>query len=166
VKVPDRDPVVVVASTERLSGPDPALTVIDDPCDQIMSPQWMAPLLGAQTAGTHGHGLEIPMTLWSATRATGMSFGSLASIPMGARHGLEPKPNLRVSGHAETTTTAGIDIRAFESEEFLLTGKVRQLDTSLLMGAPQWGPKECGVRYAVCGQTAPNGLPPSAFRLS
>jgi hypothetical protein len=144
VKVPDRDPVVVVASTERLSGPDPALTVIDDPCDQIMSPQWMAPLLGAQTAGTHGHGLEIPMTLWSATRATGMSFGSLASIPMGARHGLEPKPNLRVSGHAETTTTAGIDIRAFESEEFLLTGKVRQLDTSLLMGAAQrstWNPR-------------------------
>jgi hypothetical protein len=137
VKVPDRDPVVVVVSTERLSGPDPAFAVIDDPCDQIMSPKWLAPLLVAKTAVPHGHGLEIPMTLWSAARATGMSFGSFASIPMGARQGFEPQPNLRASGHAGTTTTAGIDIRAIESEEFLLTGKVRQLDTSLLMGAPQ-----------------------------
>ena len=61
---PDRDPVVVVDKSQGLSGPDPALAVLRGLCDQDMSHQWLAPSRVARKPVPHGHGLEIPMTLW------------------------------------------------------------------------------------------------------
>ena len=90
---PEWDPVVVLAQTERLSGPIPANAAILMRRDQVMSPLWLAPSPAALTTVPPGHGLEIPMAFWSATRITGTSHGSIASIPMGARCGVDPTPN-------------------------------------------------------------------------
>lgn len=91
---PEWDPVVVLDQTERLSGPVPAIAVSFNPRDQAMSPLWLAPSPAALTTVPTGHGLEIPMAFWSATRATGTSHGSIASIPMGAWCGPDLTPNL------------------------------------------------------------------------
>ena len=91
---PEWNPVVVLAQTVRLSGPIPANAVSFKPRDQVMSPLWLAPSPAALTAVPPGHGLEIPMAFWSATRATGTSYGSIASIPMGAWCGPDLTPNL------------------------------------------------------------------------
>jgi hypothetical protein len=91
---PEWDPVVVLVQTERLSGPVPAIAVFPKPRDQVMSPLWLAPSLAALTTVPPGHGLQIPMAFWSATRATGTSHGSIASIPMGAWCGSNPTPTL------------------------------------------------------------------------
>ena len=82
----DGIPLVVLEKTKRLSGPIPACAASRGPRDQAMSHLWLAPLLAALTSVPHGHGLEIPMAFWSATRAKGTSQGSDASIPMGAGH--------------------------------------------------------------------------------
>ena len=89
---PEWDPVVVLVQTERLSGPVPAIAVSFKLRDQVMSPLWLAPSLAAPTTVPPGHGLEIPMAFWSATRAMGTSYGSIASIPMGAWCGPDPTP--------------------------------------------------------------------------
>ena len=93
MKRPEWDPVVGVAKTERLSGPIPASTAFLQRCDQVLSPLWLAPSSVAQTTVPPGHGLEIPMAFWSATRAMGTSLGSIASIPMGAWCGPDLTPN-------------------------------------------------------------------------
>ena len=89
---PEWDPVVVLVQTERLSGPVPAIAVSFKLRDQVMSPLWLAPSPAAPTTVPPGHGLEIPMAFWSATRAMGTSYGSIASIPMGAWCGPDPTP--------------------------------------------------------------------------
>jgi hypothetical protein len=89
---PEWDPVVVLAQTKRLSGPIPACAAFLRPRDQVMSPLWLAPSPAALTTVPPGHGLEIPMAFWGATRAMGTSQGSIASIPMGARCGADPTP--------------------------------------------------------------------------
>ena len=136
MNLPDRYPVVEVDESRGLSGPDPALPVLRRRCDQVMSPQWMVPSQVALRLVPNGHALEIPMALWSASSATGTSSGSIALIPMGARCGLRPEPNKRPPGHAKKRRTAGTAIRAID-REYLPLCKVHQLDTSLLMGAPQ-----------------------------
>lgn len=90
---PEWDPVVVLDQTERLSGPIPAIAVFLKPRDQVVSPLWLAPSPAALTTVPPGHGLEIPMAFWSATRAMGTSLGSIASIPMGAWCGPDLTPN-------------------------------------------------------------------------
>jgi len=92
MKRPEWDPVVVVAQTERLSGPIPACAALLRPRDQVVSPLWLAPSPAALTPVPTGHGLEIPMAFWSATRTTGTSHGSNASIPMGAWCGASLTP--------------------------------------------------------------------------
>lgn len=134
---PEWDPVVVVAKTKRLSGPVPAYSAFLKPRDQVMSRLWLAPSPAAPTPESHGHGLEIPMAFWSATRAMGTSHCSIALIPMGARCGADPTPNLRVPGHATVRKADGTASHEFDEEDTLLLSKVHQLDTGLLMGAPQ-----------------------------
>ena len=56
------------------------------------------------------------MTFWSALRSMGSSFGSTAWIPMGARCGPDPTPNLRKSGRAKTRRTAGTVTRELDEE--------------------------------------------------
>jgi len=107
MKWPEWDPVVVLAQTKRLSGPIPACTAFLRPCDQVMSPLWLAPSPAALTTVPTGHGLEIPMAFWSATRVMGTSCGSNASIPMGARNGHDRNQNQRTPGHATTSKAAG-----------------------------------------------------------
>lgn len=90
---PEWDPVVVVVQTKRLSGPIPARAAFSRPRDQVMNHLWLAPSPVAQTTESPGHGLEFPMAFWIAKRDKGVSNGSNASIPMGARCGLHPTPN-------------------------------------------------------------------------
>jgi hypothetical protein len=90
---PEWDPVVVVVQTKRLSGPIPARAAFLRPRDQVMNHLWLAPSLVAQTTESLGHGLEFPMAFWVALCDTGASHGSNASIPMGARCGLDSTPN-------------------------------------------------------------------------
>jgi hypothetical protein len=139
MKRPEWDPVVGVAKTERLSGPIPANAAFLKPRDQVMSRLWVAPTPAALTTVPPGHDLEIPMAFWSATCATGTSHRSIASIPMGARCGADLTPNLRMPGHAAVRKAAGTASREFDEEENLFLSKLHQLDTGLLMGAPQIG---------------------------
>ena len=113
---PEWYPVVVLEKTKRLSGPIPACTASRGPRDQAMSHLWLAPSLAALTPVLHGHGLEIPMAFWSATRAKGTSQGSHASIPMGARCGSDPTPNPRTPGHVTACEAVGTVTREADEE--------------------------------------------------
>jgi len=104
---PEWDPVVVVAISQRLSGPIPACAVFVETRDQVMSPLWLAPSTAAQRPVLHGHDLETPMAFWSAMRSMGTSRGSDASIPMGARNGHDRNQHQRTPRHAETSKAAG-----------------------------------------------------------
>ena len=113
---PEWYPVVALVEPKRLSGPIPARAVFRNPCDRVTSQLELAPTWVAQTPVHRGHGLEIPMTFWSAIRATGTSSGSIASIPMGAWCGTSPTPWPRESGHAEKRTTAESATRELDEE--------------------------------------------------
>lgn len=115
---PEWNPVVVLEKTKRLSGPIPACAASRGPRDQAMSHLWLAPSLAALTSVPHGHGLEIPMAFWSATRAKGTSQGSDASIPMGARCGPDPTPNPRTPGHVTACEAAGTVTREPDEKNF------------------------------------------------
>jgi len=136
MKVPDREPVVAVDKPRGLSGSDPAIAALRNLCDQVMSYQRLVPLRVTLKPVLHRHDLEIPMALWGAISAKGTSLGSIALIPMGARCGLRPEPNQRAPGHTKIRRVAGMAFRAID-EEILLLCNVHQLDTGLLMGAPQ-----------------------------
>ena len=115
---PEWYPVVVLEKTKRLSGPIPACTASRGPRDQAMSHLWLAPSLAALTPVLHGHGLEIPMAFWGATRAKGTSQGSHASIPMGARCGPHPTPKPRTPGHVTACEAAGTVTREPDEKNF------------------------------------------------
>ena len=115
---PEWYPVVVLEKTKRLSGPIPACTASRGPRDQAMSHLWLAPSLAALTSVLHGHGLEIPMAFWGATRAKGTSQGSHASIPMGARCGPHPTPKPRTPGHVTACEAAGTVTREPDEKNF------------------------------------------------
>jgi len=115
---PEWNPVVALEKTKRLSGPIPACAASRGPRDQAMSHLWLAPSLAVLTSVPHGHGLEIPMAFWSATRAKGTSQGSDASIPMGARCGPDPTPNPRTPGHVTACEAAGTVTREPDEKNF------------------------------------------------
>jgi hypothetical protein len=135
--LPEWDPVVGVVKSQSLSGPIPARAALHIQCDQAVSHKRLAPSPAARMPVPPGHGLEIQMALWSATRARGTSLGSDASIPMGARCGLDPTPNPRLPGHAAERRAAGTATREPDEENDLLLSGVYRLDTGLLMGTPQ-----------------------------
>ena len=135
--LPEWDPVVALAIAQSLSGPIPARVALHIQCDQAVSHMRLAPSPAARMPVPPGHGLEIQTALWSATRAMGPSPGSDASIPMGARCGLDPTPNPRVPGHAAARRAAGTAPREPDEENNLLLCGVYRLDTGLLMGTPQ-----------------------------
>jgi hypothetical protein len=135
--LPEWDPVVGMVKAQRLSGPIPAQAALHIQCDQAVSHKRLAPSPAARTSVPPGHGLEIQMALWSATRARGTSPGSYASIPMGARCGPDPTPNPRAPGHAAARRAAGTATREPDEENNLLLCGVYRLDTGLLMGTPQ-----------------------------
>ena len=116
MEMPEWYPVVALVESKRLSGPIPARAVLHDPCDPVMSQLELAPFWVAQKPVPPGHGLETPMTFWSAICATGTSSGSIASIPMGAWGGSLPTPWPRESGHAEDPRTAGTATRELDEE--------------------------------------------------
>jgi len=135
--LPEWDPVVALAIARSLSGPIPARVALHIQCDQAVSHMRLAPSPAARMPVPPGHGLEIQTALWSATRATGASLGSDASIPMGARCGLDLTPNPRVPGHAAERRAAGTASREPDEESNLLLCGVYRLDTGLLMGTLQ-----------------------------
>ena len=137
MELPEWDPVVGVVKSQSLSGPIPARAALHIQCDQVMSHLRLAPSPAARMPVPPGHGLEIQMALWSATRARGTSPGSHAPIPMGARCGPDPTPNPRAPGHAAARRTAGTASREPDEENNLLLPGAYRLDTGLLMGTPQ-----------------------------
>jgi hypothetical protein len=136
--LPEWDPVVGMVKSQWLSGPIPAQAALHIQCDQAVSYKRLAPSPAARmSVPPPGHGLEIQMALWSATRARGTSPGSYASIPMGARCGPDPTPNPRAPGHAAARSAAGTASRESDEENNLLLCKAYRLDTGLLMGTLQ-----------------------------
>jgi hypothetical protein len=139
--LPEWDPVVGMVKSQWLSGPIPAQAALHIQCDQAVSHKRLAPSPAARmSVPPPGHGLEIQMALWSATRARGTSPGSYASIPMGARCGPDPTPNPRAPGHAAARSAAGTASRESDEEKNLLLCGAYRLDTGLLMGTPQGQP--------------------------
>jgi len=145
---PEWDPVVAVEKSQWLSGPIPARAALHIQCDQVVSHKRLAPSPAARMSVPPGHGLEIQMALWSATCARGTSPGSDASIPMGARCGLDPTPNPGVPGHAAARRVAGTASREPDEENNLLLCGVYRLDTGLLMGALQSRLEACATKRA------------------
>ena len=138
---PEWYPAVGVVTSRTPSGPISAVAAFQRRRDQVMSHRQLAPLPAALQPVSHGHGLEIPMALWGAISATGMSSGSIALIPMGARCVFNANPNPQVPGYATTRTAAGTATRETDEEPTLLLCGVYQLDAGLLMGAPTVGPR-------------------------
>ena len=134
---PEWDLVVALAIARSLSGPIPARAALHIQCDQVVSHMRLAPSPAARMPVPPGHGLEIQTALWSATGARGTSPGSHASIPMGARCGLDPTPNPRAPGHAAARRAAGTASREPDEATTLLLCWAYRLDTGLLMGALQ-----------------------------
>jgi hypothetical protein len=44
MKTPDQNPVVVVDTSQSLSGLDPVFVALRFPCDQVMSHMWLVPI--------------------------------------------------------------------------------------------------------------------------
>jgi hypothetical protein len=149
---PEWYPVVVLERTKRLSGPIPACTASRGPRDQAMSHLWLAPSLAALTPVLHGHGLEIPMAFWSATRAKGTSQGSHASIPMGARCGSDPTPNPRTPGHVTACEAAETVTREPDEKNFFSCERSINLTRAFLwVPHNQWRHR----RLRICGAAVP-----------
>jgi len=93
-QVLDFDPVVPVARLRRTPAPSGSLCLSNTLQPGHEPPECWNPHGYPLRLYPHGHGLEIPTLLWSATRTKGTSSGSIASIPMGARTGTRlPDPS-------------------------------------------------------------------------
>jgi hypothetical protein len=104
---PERETVEALGSTKALSGTVSAFSAHQRRCDQVMSQQSLAPSLVVQHFVFHGHGLEIPTTLWERDSRTGHELRLDCLDPDGCVVRTQSKSSSRETGHISARWAAG-----------------------------------------------------------
>jgi hypothetical protein len=156
---PQREPAEELDKANPLSGPAPVNAAFHRRCDQDTSQRKLAPSPAAQLSVHLGRVLEIPTAFWGRHSRPGHEPRLHCLDPDGCSVRTRSVTTTRKPRLAATRKTAGTAIPAVTTSDNRRNCKVRQLDRSLLMGAP---PPLCLSAPLPLCPSAPLPLCPSA----
>jgi hypothetical protein len=112
-----RSPGGALARSNPLSGPAPSHAALHRRCDQVMSPQQLAPSRVVQDSVSYGRDLEIPTTLWRRESRTGHELELERLDPDGCMVRTRSNPHQQENGHTSARSAAGTAVPVVTQED-------------------------------------------------